>query len=297
MVNILILGPGAVGSLWATKLKLAGHNVALWGRSDASEHPLQLDDSSAMTFKHRHLPSLQSADLILVTVKAWQVMAAIEPLLPHIHSDTIILLMHNGMGTASQVAEKLAHNPIVVATTTHGAYKPHSQQVLHTGQGITQLGGFNAQGAQCEFLQAVLDHALPSVTWNPNIQQALWTKLAINCAINPLTAIHQCKNGELADERFHQRLERITQELVEVMVKEGIEVTFDTLQQTIMNVIHATAENYSSMRQDVFHQRRTEIDYITGYLLQAAHKHQIDAAENAKLYQHIKQIEQSWTEQ
>lgn len=295
-MNILILGPGAVGSLWATKLKLAGHNVTLWGRGDVPEQPLQLDDSSAMTFKHRHLPSLQSADLILVTVKAWQVMAAIEPLLPHIHSDTIIMLMHNGMGTASQVAEKLAHNPIVVATTTHGAYKPHSQQVLHTGQGITQLGGFNAQGAQCDFLQAVLDHALPSVTWNPNIQQALWTKLAINCAINPLTAIHQCKNGALAEARFHQRLERITQELLDVMLKEGIEVTFDTLQQTIMNVIDATAENYSSMHQDVVHQRRTEIDFITGYLLKTAEKHHIHTPENAKLYQRIKQIEQSWTE-
>ena len=32
-MNILILGPGAVGSLWATKFKLAGHNVSLWGRS------------------------------------------------------------------------------------------------------------------------------------------------------------------------------------------------------------------------------------------------------------------------
>jgi 2-dehydropantoate 2-reductase len=296
-VNILILGPGAVGSLWATKFKLAGHNVSLWGRSSNSEQLLQLDDNSAIRFSNQHIPSVQNADLIVVTVKAWQVETAIEPLLPYISIDTIIMLMHNGMGTAQLIEAKLADNPLIVATTTHGAYKPSKEQVLHTGQGNTQLGGFNSKGVQCGFLAEVMNHALPEVNWNPNINAALWTKLAINCAINPLTAIHQCKNGELAAPEFATELANITHELVEVMNAEQIKVDFDSLHTTIMQVVNATAANYSSMRQDVFHQRRTEIDFITGYLLKAAEKHHISTPENAKLYQRIKQIEQSWTEQ
>ncbi|WP_104037313.1 2-dehydropantoate 2-reductase [Vibrio jasicida] len=296
-MNILILGPGAVGSLWATKFKLAGHNVSLWGRSSNSEQLLQLDDNSAIRFSNQHIPSVRNADLIVVTVKAWQVETAIEPLLPYINTDTIIMLMHNGMGTAQLIEAKLADNPLIVATTTHGAYKPIKEQVLHTGQGNTQLGGFNAKGVQCGFLAEVMNHALPEVNWNPNINAALWTKLAINCAINPLTAIHQCKNGELADPGFASELVNITHELVEVMNTEQIKVDFDSLHTTIMQVVNATAANYSSMRQDVFHQRRTEIDFITGYLLKAAEKHHISTPENAKLYQRIKQIEQSWTEQ
>lgn len=296
-MNILILGPGAVGSLWATKFKLAGHNVSLWGKSSNSEQLLQLDDNPAISFSNQHIPSVQNADLIVVTVKAWQVESAIEPLLPYISEDTIVMLLHNGMGTALLLEAKLPDNPLIVATTTHGAYKPSKEQVLHTGQGNTQLGGFNAKGAQCDFLADVMNHALPEVNWNPNINAALWTKLAINCAINPLTAIHQCKNGELAAPEFATKLANITYELVEVMNKEEIEVDFDSLHATIMQVVNATAANYSSMRQDVFHQRRTEIDFITGYLLQAAEKHHISTPENAKLYQRIKQIEQSWTEQ
>ncbi|MEH0713795.1 2-dehydropantoate 2-reductase [Vibrio owensii] len=296
-MNILILGPGAVGSLWATKFKLAGHNVSLWGRSSNSEQLLQLDDNTAINFSNQHVPSVQSADLIVVTVKAWQVETAIEPLLPYISTDTIMMLMHNGMGTAQLIEAKLTDNPLIVATTTHGAYKPSKEQVLHTGQGNTQLGGFNAKGAQCDFLAEVMNHALPEVNWNPNINAALWTKLAINCAINPLTAIHQCKNGALAAPEFATELANITRELVEIMNKEGIKVDFDSLHTTVMQVVNATAANYSSMRQDVYHQRRTEIDFITGYLLKAAEKHHISTPENAKLYQRIKQIEQSWTEQ
>jgi len=205
--------------------------------------------------------------------------------------------MHNGMGTASDVEKALANNPIVLATTTHGAYKPDNQHVLHTGHGTTQVGGYNDKGMQCTFLKDVMHNALPEAIWNPHIQSALWTKLAINCAINPLTAIHQCKNGELAQPEFKIQLESITQELVEVMSKEGIAIEFRSLFDTVMQVVNATAENYSSMRQDVFHQRRTEIDFITGYLLKAAEKHRINTPENLKLYQRIKQIEQSWTEQ
>ncbi len=296
-MTILILGPGAVGSLWATKFQLAGHNVSLWGRTSDSKQLLQLDDSPAINFANQHLPSVQNADLVVVTVKAWQVETAIEPLLPYINTDTIIMLMHNGMGTAPLLEAKLPDNPLIVATTTHGAYKPNKELVMHTGQGITQVGGFNASGAHCQFLQDVMQHALPEVVWNPNINAALWTKLAINCAINPLTALHQCKNGDLAHGDFQDTLKNITKELVEVMNKEDIATQFDVLFETIMQVVRATSENYSSMRQDVFHQRPTEIDFITGYLLKAAEKHRINTPENLELYQRIKQIEQSWTEE
>ncbi|MGR5469694.1 2-dehydropantoate 2-reductase N-terminal domain-containing protein, partial [Vibrio astriarenae] len=99
-MNILILGPGAVGSLWATKFKLVGHHVSLWGRTSESELSLQLDDAPLTTYSNQSITSVQEADLILITVKAWQVESAIEPLLPYIIEDTIVMLMHNGMGTA-----------------------------------------------------------------------------------------------------------------------------------------------------------------------------------------------------
>ena len=294
LVNILILGPGSIGSLWATKLRLAGHNVSLWARHSHKCLPIKLDQDPEISFANQSISALENADLILVTVKACQVELAIQPLLKHIPPETIVMLMHNGMGTTKFITKKLASNPIVIATTTHGAYKPASNHVLHTGFGTTYMGGFNSQGTQCHFLQAVMDHALPTVHWQVNIQPALWNKLAINCVINPLTAIHQCKNGQLAAPEFQPMINNLIQELVEVMNKEEIEVEFASLHAIIMQVIHATAENYSSMRQDIFHQRDTEIDFITGYVMHCAEQHQIAVPENAKLYRRIKQIEHSW---
>lgn len=290
-MNIVIVGPGAIGSLWAYKLHQAGHKVSLWGTKQNQQWMLAADDSPEILFSYNQPQTLIDADLLLITVKAWQVETAITPLLPHVNKDAILLFMHNGMGAVDNIAELISEYPVVIATTTHGALKVDAHHVKHTGIGQTQLGAFNEKGSQCTFLVDVLNHALPTVSWNPNIQLALWNKLAINCAINPLTAIHQCLNGALAEEKFRPTLDAVIDELVSVMQAEKIPVDRNQLTTTIDNVIRATAANKSSMHQDIFYRRQTEIDFITGYLVRKAQQHGIEVPANSELYKQIQILE------
>lgn len=293
-MNITVVGPGAIGSLWACKLHQAGHQVALFSRSDKKQLTLQLDNSPEIVFNNNDQDFLEQSDLLLITVKAWQVEAALLPLLNKLDTSTILLFMHNGMGAIDQLASHIQPFPIVLATTTHGALKSSPQHVLHTGQGQTQLGSYNPLGAQCSFLADVFSHALFEAKWNPMINNALWHKLAINCVINPLTALHQCKNGQLAQTQYHTKIQKISTEVVDVMKANGIEVDASSLLETIYHVIQATAENYSSMHQDIHNRRRSEIDFITGYLLSSAEKKHIEVPVNTALYQSIKRIENDW---
>ncbi|MCK6262548.1 2-dehydropantoate 2-reductase [Vibrio sp. ZSDE26] len=293
-MNIVVLGPGAIGALWASHLKSSGHNVSLWGRSSTEQTVIQLDDSPEQSFPNQNAQALHEADLLLVTVKVWQVKSAFTPLLSSISKDCIIVFMHNGMGAVDELKAELSPFPVLLATTTHGALKTSSSKVSHTGKGATQIGPYNAQGARCEFITEVLNHSLPSVQWNSDIEKALWQKLAINCAINPLTAIEQCNNGQLAESRYQASLAAVIQEVTSVIQAEEITLSYDELHKTVAVVIEATKTNYSSMRQDIFYQRKSEIDFITGYLLKTAKRHHINTPENDKLYQAIKQIESSW---
>ncbi|MEF2522543.1 2-dehydropantoate 2-reductase [Vibrio mimicus] len=293
-MNIVVLGPGAVGSLWALHLHRAGHQVALWSRQSQPTLELQLDDSEPVLFSNQSLDILANADLLLITVKAWQMEAALLPLLPHLNRDTILLFMHNGMGAVEAISESLACFPVLLATTTHGALKATPNQVSHTGFGQTQVGPFNALGARCDFIADVLQHALAPVTWNPDIQHALWHKLAVNCAINPLTAIHQCPNGALEAAQFQPQITAILDEVVAVMQAENVHSDRAVLHELIYQVIHSTAANRSSMHQDVFHQRPTEIDFITGYVVRKGEQHDIATPANSLLYHQIKTLEQSW---
>lgn len=295
-VNITILGPGAVGSLWACYLQKAGHNVSLWTRSSApSDVSLSLNaqENSSHTFSCNDKESLTYCDLLFITVKAWQVESALLPLLPHLSKETILLFMHNGMGAIDTVKNHIDHHPILQATTTHAALKHNKKSIEHTGLGTTVIGPFNPLGEQCHFMQDVLHHALASVEWNSNIHISQWKKLAINCAINPLTAIEQCKNGELSQAKHHVTVMGICHEVHLVLQQQKIEWPLGELINTVDLVINATAENYSSMNRDLFYQRRSEIDFITGYLLKQAEKHQISAPINQALYNKIKQLEEN----
>ncbi|WP_210444681.1 2-dehydropantoate 2-reductase, partial [Vibrio crassostreae] len=262
-MNITIVGPGAIGSLWAIKLLQAGHNVSLWSRSTDNSIDLSLDGQASLSFSNNNIEKLSASDLVIFTVKAWQVEEATTPLLQYLDSDCILMFMHNGMGAVDNITTKINTHPVVLATTTQAAFKPDKNNVCHTGLGQTQLGAFNLKGQQCTFLVDVLEHALPTVNWNPEITAALWTKLAINCAINPLTGLKQVKNGELADQKFGDTLSSIVEELTKVMQAEEIACSFDELEANVKQVIQATAQNNSSMKQDMFYQRKTEIDFIT----------------------------------
>ncbi|NOI92838.1 2-dehydropantoate 2-reductase [Vibrio splendidus] len=296
-MNITIVGPGAIGSLWAIKLLQAGHNVSLWSRSTDNSIDLSLDGQASLSFSNNNIEKLSASDLVIFTVKAWQVEEATTPLLQHLDPDTILMFMHNGMGAVDQIATQIDTHPVVLATTTQAAFKPNRNNVSHTGIGQTQLGAFNLKGQQCTFLVDVLEHALPVVSWNPEIKTALWTKLAINCAINPLTGLEQIKNGELADKRFEDILSSIVKELTQVMQAEGIVCSFDELEASVKQVIQATAQNNSSMKQDMFYQHKTEIDFINGYLIKTALKHQIDVPVNQRLFDQVKEQENNWNHQ
>ncbi|UPR33533.1 2-dehydropantoate 2-reductase [Vibrio cyclitrophicus] len=296
-MNITIVGPGSIGSLWAIKLLQAGHNVSLWSRSSDTSTDLSLDEQTSLSFSNNNIEKLSASDLVIVTVKAWQVKEATTPLLQYLDPDTILMFMHNGMGAVDEIATQIDVHPVVLATTTQAAFKPDRNSVSHTGLGQTQLGAFNLKGQQCTFLVNVLEHALPAVSWNPEIKTALWTKLAINCAINPLTGLEQIKNGELADKRFEDILSSIVKELTQVMQAEGIACSFDELEASVKQVIQATAQNNSSMKQDMFYQRKTEIDFINGYLIKTALKHQIDVPVNQRLFAQVKEQENRWNHQ
>ena len=240
---------------------------------------------------------LTNSELVLVTVKAFQVEAAIQAVKPYLKPETAVVIMHNGMGSQQTVMALLPDNPIIYATTAQAAFRPNDKALRHTGVGPTLLGSLTPQAKHYQALGQLFNDALPPCQWHDDINQPLWRKLAINCAINPLTALHNCKNGELSKQDFDRELAGVCEEVAGVMTAEGYPVTAIELRQQVDTVINATADNFSSMNQDVCHQRQTEIDYISGYLIARAKVHNIRAPHNQRLWQAIKELENKYHDQ
>ncbi|MDP2560037.1 2-dehydropantoate 2-reductase [Psychrobium sp. 1_MG-2023] len=295
VLNIAIIGQGAIGLLWAHHLASQGHRITFVRRAGSTQpNHSQLvcnrGKESTRTFDTLNAQLPESLDLVIITTKAYQVLSALEPLIPCI-KETPLLLLHNGMGPVEQLKLSQEHH-IMLATTSHGALLESENSIRHTGIGLTMIGHFNGLDSQyTQHIATLLNNALPEVQFTESIERALWLKLAINCAINPLTALENCRNGDLAATRHEEIIENVCQEIALLTTCLGLDLGFEEIKATVYAVIDKTANNFSSMHQDIIKQRPTEIDCINGYVVSKAEQLGIKVPYNLELYQKIKRRE------
>ncbi|OON37540.1 2-dehydropantoate 2-reductase [Izhakiella australiensis] len=292
-MKITVLGCGALGQLWLTALERQGHEVQGWLRVAqpyCSANVVELDGSvSNKTYIANDPRFLNESNLLIVTLKAWQVAPALKNLESLIAPACPVLLLHNGLGTLEEL--RGLPQPILQGVTTHAATRD-GNVIVHVASGITHIGPTSIEAARLSDLAEPLHQALPDVAWHNNVAAAAWQKLAVNCVINPLSVEYDCRNGALADHAAE--IQRLCAEMALIMEREGFHSSKENLYSYVMQIVESTTDNLSSMLQDVRAQRRTEIDYINGYAIRRARAQGIALPENGRLYDLIKRKEQSY---
>jgi len=205
----------------------------------------------------------------------------------------MIVLAHNGLGTLAELPQKITkrHN-IYALLTTHGCLRTAPLSITHTGLGTSDIGlvsGINDLKQQQSCTQ-LLNTALACVTYHQNIHKKQWLKLAVNCVINPLTAINNIENGQVNNTEYQLTIVSLLKEIVAVASAEKIELELTDLEELVKNVAKATAKNSSSMRCDVLAKRRSEIDYINGFIHRLGVSHKIATPENTKMWQQVQKL-------
>ena len=114
--------------------------------------------------------------------------------------------------------------------------------------------------------------------------------MAVNCVINPITAIDNVNNGQLLNEKYTTLIEQLLKEVIAVAAYEGIRFDFNELKAKVLLVARKTAENCSSMRSDALHQRPTEIDFINGYIVKLAKNNNISVPKNEKMLRRVSKM-------
>ena len=288
-----ILGPGAIGSLFACYLQQSGLRVYLIDRNGISApRTIDLVEGDHRVAHHfegddNHQPIHQ----LLVTVKAHQTATALKSVSARLASGAIVLLLQNGMGTWLEAEPHIRDSVMLLGTTTEGANRPIPNQVNHAGRGETHIGAL--EPSQQPIAEAVCQQwsgLSLQLAADADIRSRLWRKLAINCAINPLTAIYDCPNGELLQKPAAlSQMQAICNE-VETVMSLALERKSDGLYALAKSVAERTGENISSMLQDVRKRQPTEIDFITGYLLREAERLGTHCPHNEALYKQVKQM-------
>lgn len=290
-----IIGAGSLGCLWAYYLQKAGHTVSLISRDEKHQNSLRLALPLTLKkcdIKHTCQPEILTPETsstiqhLLICLKAYQTADGLVSIKQCISDSATIVLMQNGMGNQQLLLDNFPNQAIYAAITTEAARRDKPLLVEHTGTGLTQLGTLSTFNDKQ--LLAKLECDLETTLSN-NIEEALWQKLIVNCCINPLTVIHQCKNGEIADNLpAQQSIKKIIKECKLVATTLGKQHYLEDIDQRVANVIKTTAKNTSSMRQDILNHQVTEIDYMNGYIVNLANKNSIKTPENTSILKAIK---------
>lgn len=310
-MNIVIVGQGAMGLLWYHNIQqvINSHSeyneaqLHLKSSKDSSIHNSQTQPYFFNDYynKQHHgdiyyavHQNIQNADFIIFCLKSFQISSALTSISNLLKNSASIVLAHNGMGTLSELPKKIVnkHN-IYALLTTHGCLRSAPYIVSHTGLGSTDIGLISGETKIKEqiSLTQLLNTALPCTKYHNEIKQKQWLKLAINCVINPLTAINDIENGQINEIEYKQAILSLLDEVVMVANAEGVNLSLNELIQTVENVARATAKNSSSMRCDILANRTSEIDYINGYIHSLGVKHGIATPSNSYLWKTVKSLE------
>ena len=287
-----ILGAGSLGTLWATRLARAGLPVRLILRDQARLQAyraaggltlVEQGEERLYEIPGETIDSGEPIARLLVACKAYDAEKAIAQLASRLTPEAELILLQNGLGSQDSVAAQVPQARCIFASSTEGAFRDGDWRVVFAGHGYTWLGDAGHPTPPI-WLDDLSASNIPH-EWSTDILTRLWRKLALNCAINPLTVLHDCRNGSLQQHRCE--VATLCAELTELLERCGQPAAAQDLQYEVERVIQATAANYSSMYQDVANNRRTEISYLLGHACNVASRHRLTLPHLNQLQQRL----------
>ena len=293
--DILLVGTGALATLFAARLSEAGHSVSMLGTWKSGLKALQENgarivdgNGNERTYKvhatddPREVSGTKHA---LVLVKSWQTERAARQLKESLADDGLAITLQNGIGNKETLIRDLGSDRVSLGITTTGA--------TLVGPGLVKIGGEGVISLEQNQALGPLEAALRSSNFNLQIvddaKSLMWGKLVINAAINPLTALLRVPNGELLSRPLARKvMSALARETAEVAKAEHVHLPFNNPVDAAEDVARKTATNMSSMFQDVRRGAPTEIDAICGAVTMRGKKHGIKTPYNRACWQLVR---------
>jgi 2-dehydropantoate 2-reductase len=291
-MEIIVLGAGAIGSLYGAKLA-AENDVTLVARTEHADainaNGLRVEGLESQTVPIRATTALEKIGrnaLVLITTKVADTAAILAPIAPLVRDDTTIVSLQNGLDSERIARRTLGPRGVVLrAITQFGAIFKAPGVIQFMARGYTLL----EKHERSEQIAAVLNAADLDCRISPDISRDVWHKLVINCVVNPITAILGCEVGGIANPELDPLKELVIAECLAVAASQGVMLEGNFQQE--INDFFRPSHNIASMLQDLRRGRTTEIDYLNGAVVALGARQNVACPVNAALAAIIKAME------
>ena len=286
-------------------LARAGQDVALIGRSERAqainELGLEMDCKSfqeVMRIKASDdLSALGDADLVLLSVKSLDTEKTIQEIASILPSHAVILSLQNGV-TNVDIATKWISNPVYAAVVYVATGMIGQRTMKHHGRGELYVGSLQpAKDQDQENLAAIctlFEGADVPCSIAQHIEKDMWLKFLVNCSYNAISGIGQIAYGEMVlIPEIVKQIEYITEEFLAIATAEGVLISEAEAAEVNALIASTMVTQRSSTAQDLARGKKTEIDFLNGYIVELGKKYGVPVPYNESIYALVKMLEQS----
>lgn len=301
-MKIAIVGAGAMGGLFGARLALGGQQVSFIEVSEATieaiqRNGLKLETPSAtervMIPIGRANEFTGSFGLVVIFTKGFHTEIAIESVLHLIGPTTWALSVQNGLGNAELISKVVPAERIIVGMTNLPADLVEPGVVHSHGDGHISIWPWSGEDKSVvRDIAETFQQAGLQCRADPDVQIAIWEKVAFNAALNSVCAITRQTVGGVGDSEHGRRLTAgVIRETVEVANALGVDAKAHRVECAINHAFANHHQHKPSMLQDIETKQQTEIDSINGAVIYHAKERGIDTPVLSSLHSLVKLIE------
>ncbi|WP_295031049.1 ketopantoate reductase family protein [uncultured Methanobrevibacter sp.] len=313
-MNILVIGSGAVGIGLAASMLSQGANVSIFARGKTAceiqtngirrtglftNYSFSKDEVNVYE-DYSKIPK-NTIDYVFIATKTTandDISQKLSENRDILKENSKIIIFQNGFGNDEPYLRFFDKKYVFSARVITGFTRPKkyiSEVTVYTEPIL--IGSLQKEDPK--ELQIIADMITASgikCELTDEIDKYLWAKMLYNCTLNPLGAVLDVNYGKLTENEY-------TLEIMNNLIDEIFNVIKASSYSTLWNnsdeykdifyskLIPDTYNHYSSTHQDIQRKIKTEIDSLTGKVIQLGEKNNIDVSTNKIIYNLIKAIE------
>lgn len=219
----------------------------------------------------------EEADLIVVMTKSMALEAMMEAIKGIIGDKTQILCLLNGMGHEKILEKFVDKKQINMGVTIWAAGLTGPGQIEITGKGTIDVQNIGDDEENGKKIADLLDKAGLGAKYDKDVMFAIWRKVMVNGTMNSMTSLMECTIGEFFDSSTSKDIiSELVREFTEVGRAEGIKLDYEEMISYIYKTAEEARDHNPSMYQDLIERnRKTEIDFINGAVVEKGKAHNI----------------------
>lgn len=279
--NVVVIGRGAVGAVYATTLHDAmgaEHFRVALDAERLERYEREEFEFNGKPYKFNYFTPKEgdkAVDLIIIATKWGGYAAALDTIAPLVGEQTLILPLLNGLIAHDSAVERFGAHRVL-----RGFYIGHtaSRKEENGASGAVQDGSYKTNfgddinvepySPRVLKIKELFDRTGIKYRIPENMVTAQWQKFVINIGSNQPTGLYRQSYGEMtSDERSMELSIALMNEAQALAVKLGVQGADELITNALNMFKTLYAGDYSSMAQDTRAGRPTEVEIFAGHVM------------------------------